>query len=186
VEIDDVTSPSKSLDLGCGPIPRNPYGADHVFGIGLVGEETDFLKIADLVIQPIPFEDSSIDFVTANDFLEHVPRLTYINGIRIHPFIELMNEIHRVLKPGGVFLAHTPAYPKQEAFQDPTHVNIISENTIQYFAGHSIETCRSYGFRGEFEISKQEWAKDFTYRLIWEIRKLDKAIDCPEGKRNEL
>jgi SAM-dependent methyltransferase len=186
VEIDVVTSPSKSLDLGCGPIPRNPYGANHVFGIDLVGEETDFLKIADLVIQPIPFEDSSIDFVTAYDFLEHVPRLTYVNGIRIHPFIELMNEIHRVLKPGGVFLAHTPAYPKQEAFQDPTHVNIISENTIQYFAGHSIEVCRSYGFRGEFEIIKQEWAEDFTYWLIWEIRKLDKAIDYSKGNRNEL
>ena len=178
----DVTNTTKSLDLGCGLIPRNPYGADHVFGIDLVGEETDFLKLADLAIQPIPFRDSSVDFVTAFDFLEHVPRLTYINGIRIHPFIELMNEIHRVLKPGGIFLAHTPAYPRQEAFQDPTHVNVISENTIQYFAGHSIETCRSYGFRGEFEIIRQEWAKDFTYWLIWEIRKPHRSINLPEKK----
>jgi SAM-dependent methyltransferase len=168
--VDGVNS-TKSLDLGCGPILRNPYGANQVFGIDLVGEETEFLKITDLALYPIPFMDSTFDFVTAFDFLEHIPRLTYVNGNRRHPFIELMSEIHRVLKPGGIFLAHTPAFPKQEAFQDPTHVNIISENSIQYFAGNSIETCRSYGFRGEFEIIKQEWAEDFTYWLIWELGK---------------
>ena len=84
-----------------------------------------------------------------------------------------IRECYRVLKPGGIFLAHTPAYPMQEAFQDPSHVNIISENTIEYFAGHSIETCRNYGFKGTFEIIRQEWSKDFTYWLIWEIRKSD-------------
>jgi SAM-dependent methyltransferase len=162
---------TKSLDLGCGPIIRNPYEADLAFGIDLIGPETENLKIADLAIQPIPFDDSSFNFVTAYDFIEHIPRLTYLDGKRLHPFIELMNEIHRVLVPGGIFLAHTPAFPRQEAFQDPTHVNIISENTIQYFAGDSVETCKSYGFYGEFEIVRQEWAKDYTYWLIWEIRK---------------
>lgn len=162
---------TKSLDLGCGPIIRNPYEADLVFGIDLVGKETHNLKIADLTIRPIPFKDSTFDFVTAYDFLEHVPRLLYFKKKRIHPFIELMNEIYRVLKPGGLFLAHTPAYPRQEAFQDPTHVNIITENTIEYFAGTSVETCRSYGFNGEFELIRQEWAEDFTYWLIWELRK---------------
>jgi SAM-dependent methyltransferase len=172
--------PTKSLDLGCGPIVRNPYQADQVFGIDLVGEETDHVKIVDLAIEPIPFKDSTFDFITAFDFLEHVPRLIYIDRNRIHPFIELMNEIHRVLKPGGLFLAHIPAYPRQEAFQDPTHVNIISENSIQYFAGDAIETCRSYGFRGQFELIRQEWAEDFTYWLIWEIRKPDHSINRVE------
>jgi SAM-dependent methyltransferase len=177
MEMVNGMGPTKSLDLGCGPILRNPYEAEQVFGIDLVGEETDVIKIVDLTIQPIPFSDSTFDYISAYDFLEHVPRLIYVDGRRIHPFIELMSEIHRVLKPGGVFLAHTPAYPKQEAFQDPTHVNIISENTIEYFAGSSIETCRFYGFRGEFEMIRQEWAEDFTYWLIWEIRKPDYSVN---------
>lgn len=162
---------TKTLDLGCGPIIRNPFNANLVYGIDLVGDKTKNIKIADLVTKPIPYKNSTFDFVTAFDFLEHIPRLVYLKRKRIHPFIELMNEIYRVLKPGGIFLAHTPAYPMQEAFQDPTHVNIISENSIQYFAGNSVETCRAYGFNGEFELIRQEWSKDFTYWLIWELRK---------------
>ena len=162
---------TKTLDLGCGPTIRNPYNAELVYGIDLVGDKSKNIKKVDLVTQPIPFKDSTFDFVTAYDFLEHIPRLVYLKRKRIHPFIELMNEIYRVLKPGGTFLAHTPAYPMQEAFQDPTHVNIISENTIKYFAGDSIETCRFYGFKGDFELVRQEWAEDFKYWLIWEIVK---------------
>ena len=162
---------TKSLDLGCGASIRNPYGADLVYGIDLVGDKAKNIKVADLATKPIPYKDATFDFVTAYDFLEHIPKLVYLKRKRIHPFIELMNEIYRILKPGGIFLAHTPAYPRQEVFQDPTHVNFISENTIEYFAGASLETSRSYGFKGEFEIIRQEWAKDFAYWLIWELRK---------------
>ncbi len=160
-----------SLDLGCGPLMRNPYNADKVFGIDIVGRESESLKIADLVIEPIPFPNSTFDYITAFDFLEHIPRLTYYNGKRLNPFIQLMNEVYRVLRPGGIFLAHTPSYPRQEAFQDPTHVNFISENTIEYFAGSSVQTCRNYGFNGEFELIRQNWSKEYTYWLIWELRR---------------
>jgi SAM-dependent methyltransferase len=168
---ESINRKTSTLDLGCGPVIRNPYGAEIAYGIDLVGEESSFLKLADLNTMPIPFNSDSFDFVTAFDFLEHVPRLIYSKDQRLHPFINLMNEIHRVLVPGGIFLAHTPAYPKQEAFQDPTHVNFISENTVQYFAGSGIETCRTYGFTGEFDLIRQEWAKDYEYWLIWELRK---------------
>lgn len=160
-----------SLDLGCGPIMRNPYMADFVLGVDLVGEESPNLKISDLAVMPIPFENNTFDYVTAFDFLEHIPRLLYVGEKRSHPFINLMNEIHRVLIPGGLFLAHTPAFPRQETFQDPTHVNFISENTVEYFAGTAVKTCRDYGYLGEFELIRQEWASDYTYWLIWELQK---------------
>lgn len=166
-----VMKKTKSLDLGCGNTLRNPFGADLVFGIDLVGIETEMLKIVDLTIRPIPFQDATLDFVTAYDFLEHIPRLIYFHGKRIHPFIQLMNEIHRVLVPGGIFLACTPAFPRQEAFQDPTHVNFISENTVKYFAGEYVHTAADYGFHGEFELLRQEWASDYSYWLIWELAK---------------
>ena len=52
---------------------------------------------------------------------------------------------------GGLFFAVTPAYPAAEAFQDPTHVNIITDESHLYFCGDAPDG-RMYGFRGHFEI----------------------------------
>ena len=58
-----------------------------------------------------------------------------------------MNEIYRVLKPGGTFYAITPYYPRDEAFVDPTHVNIITNKTHTYFQAHNIKQ-ECMGLRG--------------------------------------
>ena len=46
-----------------------------------------------------------------------------------------MNEVWRVLKPNGIFKDHTPDFPKQESLVDPTPVNFITEQTVNYFCG---------------------------------------------------
>lgn len=48
-----------------------------------------------------------------------------------------MNEIHRVLVPGGYALFIFPAYPSNDAFSDPTHVNYLTNSSINYFIGNS-------------------------------------------------
>ncbi len=73
------------------------------------------------------------------------------SGALRNPFVELMNEIHRVLQPGGRLLAITPAFPHPAAFTDPTHVNIITEQTHTYFTG-SEPGASIYGFRGRFTL----------------------------------
>jgi SAM-dependent methyltransferase len=161
---------SVSLDLGSGAKPQNPYSAGKVYGVDIVDFGIENVLTADLVTTKIPFDEESFDYVTAFDFLEHVPRLIYLNGVRTSPFIELMNEIHRVLKPGGLFLGITPAFPNQEAFQDPTHVNIISEETIKYFAGNLAHLGEIYGFKGKFEIVDTYWEYDASSHLVWEMR----------------
>ena len=82
-----------------------------------------------------------------------------------------MNEIWRVLKPGGILYASTPAYPHNEAFQDPTHVNFITEKTVEYFmgnvryqAGHDIG--KMYGFIGRF-AGEQNWSGCY---LKWNLQ----------------
>ena len=160
---------TKTLDLGCGYSPRNPYNADEMYGVDIVDIDHPNARKADLAIEPIPFEDNTFDYVTGYDFLEHIPRLLYIDGQRKQPFIDLMSDIHRVLKPGGIFRAHTPCYPHGATFQDPTHVNFITDYTVQYFAGEAIGHGKMYGFKGEFKLLKQEWAKDWTYWIIWEL-----------------
>ncbi len=69
-----------------------------------------------------------------------------------------MNEVFRVLRPGGVLYAVTPAYPVPEAFQDPTHVNIITERTHLYFAGDQ-PMARMYGYIGNFDVRRAHWAR---------------------------
>lgn len=151
-------SPSSHLDIGCGGVPRNPYHRQHIHAI-----DTRALTAADLpagvhykqvnfAIDPLPFPDNHFDSVSAYDVLEHIPRqLLHPDGYIMYPFIQLMNEIHRVLKPNGLFLATTPGYPRPEAFQDPTHVNIITLGTIDYFSGTD-PVGRMYGFTGDFSV----------------------------------
>ena len=159
----------KSLDLGCGSSIKNPYSVDELYGIDIIDYGKDNIKKADLVIEPIPFPDNYFDYVTAYDFIEHIPRILYYNGERISPFINLMNEVYRVLKPSGVFKAHTPAIPHQETFQDPTHVNFITEQTVQYFAGHYLNHGEAYGFKGKFVLMNQYWSPEIYFHLVWEL-----------------
>lgn len=144
------------LDLGCGDMPRNPYNAQKLYGLDIRKlSDTENVKCssANLAIEKIPFESEFFSSVSAFDFIEHIPRVLYdpVREVTFLPFIELMNEIHRVLVPKGRFYAVTPCYPAQEVFQDPTHVNFISSNTYRYFCGDNPEG-RIYGFTGNFRM----------------------------------
>jgi glycosyltransferase involved in cell wall biosynthesis len=168
---------SKSLDIGCGDIPRNPFLADEIFGVrdNLEGN----IKCADLAIEPIPFADDYFDYVTAHDFLEHVPRVIYtthgssLQPVRRNPFVELMNEIYRVLKPGGLFLSITPAYPHGIAFRDPTHVNFITDETFPMYFDDKNRWASIYGFRGAFRVLTQKCAGE-------QVRAILQKVELPE------
>ena len=154
-----TSAKTQSLDLGCGKQPRNPFQATELFGVDIRGGLKGNIRQSDLSVGPIPFEDNMFDFCTAFDFIEHIPRNTWYQGKPRLAFVELMNEIHRVLKPGGIFLHYTPAFPSKEVFQDPTHVNIITEDTMPvYFCEPSnFATEHGYGFNGNFEHIEQRW-----------------------------
>ncbi len=142
---------TRHLDLGCGAKPRNPYGRDALFGIDLAGDASGPIRRANLALEPIPFDDDSFDSVSAYDFFEHVPRvLTTADGRATRfPFVELMNEVWRVLKPGGWLYASTPVYPHPAAFQDPTHVNVLTAGSHSYFVRPQ-RAASIYGFEGDF------------------------------------
>ncbi|WP_103707169.1 methyltransferase domain-containing protein [Paraburkholderia eburnea] len=158
-----IVKEGRHLDLGCGMKPRNPYGFTGLAGIDVHGgflEESPFeYRKANLALESIPFEADSFDSVSAFDFIEHVPRQLAVDGQIRLPFVELMNEVHRVLKPGGKFYAMTPAFPSPKALVDPTHVNIITEETHEYFCG-AAAYGRNYGFRGNFKPLRVEWVAE--------------------------
>jgi SAM-dependent methyltransferase len=67
-------------------------------------------------------EDDCIGVIRAVDFLEHV-----------EDQITLMNEIYRVLAPGGMLLSLTPSTDGRGAFCDPTHVSFWNELSFRYY-----------------------------------------------------
>lgn len=158
-----MSHPTRHLDLGCGSRPHNPYDSGDLHGVDIV-EPTHTLALqfrqANLSLDPIPYPDQHFDSVSAYDVLEHVPRI--LPALDRHatrfPFIELMDEIWRVLKPGGLLYAQTPAYPNSAAFKDPTHVNIITESTHEYFT-RPLLTARQYGFKGDFAVRRMLWSR---------------------------
>jgi len=97
-------------DIGCG---NGVFTADlrRKFDCNLIGvdsnryaldqaAELDFdklIQVDDFTKDRLPFEDNSADLVICKDVLEHL----------IEPLF-LINEISRVLKPGGHFLVHVP------------------------------------------------------------------------------
>lgn len=145
-----------ALDLGCGAHPMNRFGASKAYGVDLYEDTKKAVKKCRLGFEAIPFADNSLDYLTAYDLLEHIPRYSDDSEVGYTPFIFLMNECYRVLKPGGIFLSMTPVYPFLGAFQDPTHNNIITVDTFRlYFSDEKLEIASHYGITTIFRIKYQ-------------------------------
>ncbi len=70
----------------------------------------------------VELPDGTVGVIRAVDFFEHVADK-----------VALINELYRLLAPGGVVLAQTPSTDGRGAFQDPTHVAFYNENSFWYY-----------------------------------------------------
>lgn len=166
----------RHLDMGCATYARNPFSAPEVFGADLSDrpplnlEENYYFKVEARV--RLPVQDGFFTSISAYDFLEHLNRSDgYPNS-----FITFLNEASRVLTSGGILLCVTPAYPSPLSFQDPTHVNIITEGTVQYFLNvKGSDQDLDYGITCEFELVEQFWAGPFSLirKSTWESQGLN-------------
>ena len=66
---------TRTLDIGCGTTPRNPFKADEVSGIDIREDPVRNIRYADLAVEPIPYGDNEFDYLTAYEFLEQDPRV---------------------------------------------------------------------------------------------------------------
>jgi SAM-dependent methyltransferase len=123
----------------------------------------DKTKVLDIVVEPLPFDNDFFDEVEARHVLEHVPtQLRWIDRLDGEwklrfPRVDVMREIHRVLKPGGILLAVVPGRIP-EWFQDPTHVDVPwTLESFDYFCGAwggnqaGGEQREAYGINFQFE-----------------------------------
>ncbi|MBW7955744.1 class I SAM-dependent methyltransferase [Patescibacteria group bacterium] len=100
------TKPKKILNIGCGNtrIPGS-IGVDRV-------AIPDFVDVVhDLDQVPYPFAKNSIDEIHMYHVLEH-----------LHEPLRKIEELHRILKPGGTLYMRVPHFSSLGAFTDITHV----------------------------------------------------------------
>lgn len=129
------------VDLGCGNRPKGRIGVDRFAapGVAIVADlDNHFGGVAySIADRPgedapalaeriehralhygLPFSTSSIKSIISHHFFEHVGE----------GFLPLVDEIYRVLEPGGILRAITPLFPSTAAVEDPDH--------CRYFMAH--------------------------------------------------
>lgn len=123
---------STHLDFGCGNNPRNPFGSYDTISVDINRYSNEIPHYVIKPGSPLPFQDNTIDSISAFDVLEHLSREPSNNL-----FVFYMNELHRILKPKGMALFIFPDVHNREVYSDPTHVNFIHKNTVDYFLSNS-------------------------------------------------
>lgn len=131
------------LDLGCGDNKKEGFTGVDKF-------KTDSVDIVhDLFVYPWPFEDASVEEVHCSHFFEHIPGMDRPKWI---------DELYRVLAPGGKATLITPYARSPRATQDFTHMwPPISEETYLYFNKSWREanklTHGYYGMTADFDYT---------------------------------
>jgi ubiquinone/menaquinone biosynthesis C-methylase UbiE len=126
----------KILDIGCGK-----RKVDNAIGIDkLLDSDADI--VLDLDTLPWSLKSNSFDLIFCRHILEH-----------LEDVVKVMEEIHRVAKPGAKVIIEVPHFSHPDAFRDPTHKHFFSYFTIEYFTGNHLYPQYS---PGRFKILKRE------------------------------
>ncbi|GAA5197785.1 hypothetical protein GCM10023322_69760 [Rugosimonospora acidiphila] len=102
------------LDLGCGRTKQYPSN------IGVDRYPTPAVDIVSDLREGVPAADHSVDAVFTVHVLEH-----------LIDFLSLIDDVHRVLRPGGMLHVISPWWRFVNAVADPTHVRYLDVQTIK-------------------------------------------------------
>ena len=126
----------------------------------------------DLNQLPYPFDDNMFDEIHAYEVLEHCGTQ---GDYRF--FFNQFEEFHRILKPGGWFVATCPMWDSPWAWGDPGHTRIISPNAIAFLSqetylqiGETAMTDYRFCYEADFELHSM---KEETHQWGFVLRKKD-------------
>ncbi len=106
------------LNLGCGRKHRTD-------AVNLdVTPDTNPDVVHDLDVLPWPFPDDQFEEVIALDVVEHLDDI-----------VKVMEEVHRICRPGAVLRITVPHFSSANAFTDPTHRHYFGWFSFHYFTG---------------------------------------------------
>ncbi|MEK4418457.1 MULTISPECIES: class I SAM-dependent methyltransferase [Bacillus] len=130
---------TKKLHLGCGrTILKGWINLDMMpmEGVDVIAD------LNQCKVEPLPFEDNSVDEFFASHVLEH-----------IHNLLDLMEELHRIAKANATMICHVPYGSSDDAFEDPTHIRQFFLNSFSYCSQPSYWRA-DYGYKGDWSIEK--------------------------------
>lgn len=161
----DYIRDKDTADIGCADGYGTTYQADYTKStIGVDYSEVTIeeakkkhaaktnLSFKSGKVPPIPLEDNSKDVVTAFQFIEHIEdRLGFIK------------DVHRVLKPGGVFICTTPNI-KMSIARNPFHVHEYTFDEMKKEISSVFGEFEIKGLQGNEAVNKyyeenSRWAK---------------------------
>lgn len=109
------------INLGCGFDYRPGW-----INVDKYAPKAD--KRFDIFRPPYPFKDQSVDYVFAEQILEHIPpRIGDEDGLLV-----VLEEIHRILRPGGLLSIGLPYAGSNNDYQDVTHYRHFVENSLDF------------------------------------------------------
>jgi len=161
------------LDIGCGTYPlflmrtsfAEKYGIDKLIDHGyLKSRQVPGVRLAHHNIEAggaLPFEDDFFDVVTMLAVYEHV---------EYDRLIDILDEIYRVLKPGGIHVATTPTAWTDRLLKGMARVRLVSpaeieEHKVAYTRSRLLSMFRRTLFEarsvecGYFEMSMNLWVR---------------------------
>ena len=178
--VEDLVEPrpgERILDLGCAAGAVTHFLS--TFGCETTGVDSEPLAIekarelfpdlsfAIADVAALPFADASFDKAVAADLVEHLDDET---------FAAMLQELRRVLVPGGTFTLYTPnprhVIERMKArelvlAQNPTHIGLRDEPTLT-------AALRRHGL----EVDRNEWRPSFFVGL--------RAVERLLGPRTDL
>lgn len=78
--------------------------------------------VHNLDLMPWPFGDNEFDLIFAHSVFEH-----------LEDQIAILEEMHRILKPGGRIVITVPHFRCTDAFTDSTHTHFFTTQSMDYY-----------------------------------------------------
>ena len=124
----------KKLNVGCGEKILEGYVNIDIVktpGVTVVHNLNKF---------PYPFQDSEFDEIYADNVLEH-----------LQDTIRIMQELHRIMRPGGILVVKVPHFTSHDAWAHPQHTRAFAIDSFDFFvkgtARHTVDgRCFLFAF----------------------------------------
>jgi len=144
-----------ALDLGCGKKKRP----------GALGVDNSTRHDADIIHNlnefPYPFKENSFGVVYMDNILEHLDAP-----------IEVMCEVNRIVKVGGIVKVIVPYFRSPWAYIDPTHKHFFTVDSFAYYdPSHPIRKRYDY-VDVKFKIEKIVFNEDVTIPYKHFVKKI--------------
>ena len=175
------------LNLGCGKFADPEWTNIDIAPLPGVDIVTDLNAMHP---GALPFEDDSVDAFWMSHVIEHIQNV-----------LPLMQELHRVAKPGAVCTLKCPHGGSDDAAEDPTHVRAMFPYSFGFYS-QPFYWRADYGYQGDWLCQEIQLSiYDFrwgdteveTWRRVWHERNTVQemiatlvAVKPIRGTRKEL